>query len=223
MFQIRKPSSMHLRKYSIFLALIAAISISACTPSKKLGRVTGDMTKEGSKQNLSSPAGDFTLRPPNEMRRMGQDSVPWSSAIPQSKDNGVVVYFFGQGASIALASPHLRIEYISTSMSGAGNSEELFEWLKGMFVGDNYQGEVVSEGKTITTADGKAVPWLEIAIPETKDPTREELTRSAKSMLWAYIPLGDNYLIGINATAVFPEDYRELKKAFFTTVGSFRE
>lgn len=214
---------MPFRNFISLFALLVAVSLTACTPGKKRGRVTGDMTKQGAKQRLTSPAGDFTLRPPNEMRRMGRDSVPWSSAIPQSNDNGVVVYFFGQGASIALASPHLRIEYISRSMEGTASAEELFAWLKGLFVGENYQGEVVSEGKTITTDNGKEVPWLEISIPETADPVREGLTRSAKSMLWAYIPLGEEYLIGVNATAVFPEDYRELKKAFFTTVKSFSE
>lgn len=214
---------MPLRNSISLLVLFLAIGFTACTPGKKRGRVTGDMTKQGAKQKLSSPAGEFSLRPPNEMRRMGQDSVPWSSAIPQSKDNGVVVYFFGQGASIALASPHLRVEYINRSLDGVGSPEKLFEWLKGMFVGENYEGEVVSEGKTITTADGNKVPWLEISIPETADPNREGLTRSAKSMLWAYIPLGEEYLIGVNATAVFSEDYRELKKAFFTTVQSFKE
>jgi hypothetical protein len=212
-----------MRTHLSLLALIIAIGLSACTPGKNRGGKSDDLSKAGPVQHFTSPGGDFSLAPPASLRRMGHDSVPWSSAIPQTDENGVVAYFFGGAKTIALASPHLRVEYLSRSMDGAGSPEDLFSWLKGLFMGENYGGSLVSEGKTLTTGDGKPVPYLEISIPAKPDPNHPETTRSGKSMIWAYIPLGEDYLLGVNGTAVFPEDYRDLKKAFVTTIQSFRE
>lgn len=201
------------------LIALLGFGLTACTGNRSARKAH----KPGPKQTFVSEGGNFSLRPPAEMRRLGSDSVPWAATIPTSNENGVVVYFFAEKTSVALASPHIRVEYLSRSIRGAETSEQLFTWLKGLFLNEDQKGKLLSEGKTITTADGQEVPYLEIAIPQSFAPDDPTVLRSAKHMIWAYVPAKDGHFIGFNATTVDPATYPDLKKDFLVTVASFQQ
>lgn len=207
----------HMNKMrSFFFSLAILLLFLGCT-SKNASR---SRKKAMVQHHLLAPGGDFSLRVPGEMQRFGADSVPWAGAMPQSKDNAVIVYFFEEGASVALASPQIRVEYLRKAMEGVGSAENLFAWLKGVFIGGDYQGELVSEGESVTTKAGKQVSILEIKTPTTDHPSGSGPKRTGKHMIWAYLDQGD-FLIGFAGTALDQEAYKVLRKKFLALVASY--
>ncbi|HHG85763.1 MAG TPA: hypothetical protein ENJ82_13530 [Bacteroidetes bacterium] len=162
------------------------------------------------------------MKIPAQMLQMGYDSVPWSYSLPHTEENGVIVYYFSEGASIALASPQIRVEYLSRSLKGVSSTNELFDWLKGLFVNENYKGKLISDQETVRTANGQEIQLLEILTPNTKDPNDANLKRSGKYMIWAYIEKGA-YLIGFSGTALDATAYKRLRKEFLQLLISYSE
>ncbi|MEM1000155.1 MAG: hypothetical protein AAGN35_24080 [Bacteroidota bacterium] len=162
----------------------------------------------------------FSIAELPELKMVHPDSVGWASYMAQTEDNGTIGYYFIKGYDLQLASPQIRIEYINKALPDCGSVEELFNWLKGVFVNDERQATVLNEGQTIATTDGQIVELLELRQPQLS--LNDSLARSSKTMAYAYIDQGERF-VALNFTATEDDAYDEGLPLFKDMILSYRK
>jgi len=168
--------------------------------------------------SLSEAGTSFSLADIDGLKFVNADSVPWAGYMQETPENGQIAYFFVKGHDIQLASPHVRLEYISKSLPNCESEEALIEWIKSYFVTPERKGKVIGEGE-IQTLDAKTVKITEIAVPNQQ--VDDSLTRSRKYMAWAYVEDG-NQFVGFNFTSVDSASYGQEFGKFQQLVRSFK-
>lgn len=150
------------------------------------------------------------------------DEVPWAAALNYNADNGVMAFYFPEGAQVLMATPQIRMEYLSKSLEGCESEAGLFSWLKELFTAAPYNGTVITESESHTTKDGRKVRLLEIHTPPRESQSGEATTQFAgKKMAWSYIDTGD-FWVAINATSTDEEAWPRLRRALVTLVETFQ-
>lgn len=165
--------------------------------------------KGGVSFSLAKVEGFYTVFP---------DSVGWSGYMPQTEDNGQILYLFMENQPVELASPQVRVEYIAKSLQNCGTVKEMQDWLKGVFINSERQGEIIG-GEPLKTLDGQDVEVLEIFVPETQ--VSDTLRRTGKRMAWAYTEDGDRW-VGFNFSAVDSGEYAKGMPLFRKVVRSYK-
>jgi hypothetical protein len=160
----------------------------------------------------------FSFAKLDGLKSVHRDSVPWGYMMPQSEMNGQVMYYFFPGYALELASPQIRIEYMSKSLKGCGSIDSILTWLKGLYIGSERNGKLVGERK-VGTVGGDELTLLEISVEEFK---RDTIALASKQMGWAYADQGD-MILGITYSAVKPEDYNQGYALFKDLVMSYKK
>ncbi|MEM7037315.1 MAG: hypothetical protein AAF570_10070 [Bacteroidota bacterium] len=216
-------------KYLLICGL-GALMLAACTGQRK------SKTKEDARpHHFTAVDKQFSFHVPATLQRFGWDSVPWAATMPKGDQNGVVVYFFLEGERVMLSAPQIRVEYVAKSMPGAETREQLFNWLKSVFVNSNREGRVMDETTELDVA-GEKVRLLEIHTPELtmsnsnsdddgaeshdSDDGEDRPVRAEKQMLWAFLSHGE-YWIGLACSATNPAKFEALRPHFHALVRSF--
>ena len=162
----------------------------------------------------------FSVAALPDLKAVQYDSVGWASYMPQTEENGQVIYYFFRGYDMKLGSPQIRIEYIAKSLPNCGTVEELFTWVKSVFVNEERNAKIITEGTTLAAMDGQITELLEIRQPETM--TSDSVMRGTKSMAYAYIDQGERF-VALNFTAVEDEDYAAGLPIFKDLILSYRK
>ncbi|MEM7036433.1 MAG: hypothetical protein AAF570_05580 [Bacteroidota bacterium] len=162
----------------------------------------------------------FSLANIDGFKMSHPDSVPWANYMPDTDGNGQIHYFFRIGHKVELSSPQVRVEYIAKDMPSCGSLDELQGWLKQSFVNDERKCQVISTGGTVKTMDGQDIEIFEIHCPQYH--VNDSLTRSEKTMAWAYVDHDTRY-VGFSYSAVNPSDYDEALPLFKDLVRSYKD
>lgn len=162
----------------------------------------------------------FSVAALPDLKPVQRDSVGWSGYMPETEENGQVIYYFLRGYGMDLADPQIRIEYIAKSLPNCATTEELFNWLKGVFVNEERQGVILSEGTTLATMDGQIVELLEIKQPQVM--TNDSVMRSSKSMAYAYLDQGERF-VALNFAAAEDDTYQQGLDLFKDLILSYRK
>jgi hypothetical protein len=204
------------------LTLMIFLGLAGCKPGDGIDPAQKARIEELSqlpRQSFNKGGVSFTVAELPELRRVWPDSVGWASSMPQTEDNGPIVYYFVRGYDQQLSSPQIRIEYINKALPDCGTVDELFGWLKGVFITER-QASVINEGQTLATASGEIIRLLEIRQPVTQ--VNDSLTRSSKSMAFAYMDQGERF-VALNFTALEDEDYSRGLPLFKDIILSYRK
>ena len=160
----------------------------------------------------------LTLAELEGLKPMSRDSVPWSSMMLESPDNGQLIYFFYPGYAIELGSPQIRVEFMSRSLKGCSSPDSVLIWLKGLFVNPDQNGKIIGENP-IHTIGGEKMTFLEILRPENL--YEDSVLYAAKRMACAYAEQ-KNHLIGFSFTALTEDDYNQNLPLFKDLVRSYK-
>lgn len=204
------------------LTLMIFLALAGCKPGDGIDPAQKARIEELNqlpRHSFNKGGVSFAIADLPELRRVWPDSVGWASYMPQTEDNGPIVYYFVRGYDQQLASPQIRIEYINKALPDCGTVDELFSWLKGVFVTER-QASIINEGQTLATAGGEIVRLLEIRQPTSA--VNDSLTRSEKSMAFAYLDQGERF-VAVNFTAVEDEDYNRGLPLFKDMILSYRK
>ena len=150
---------------------------------------------------------------------MHRDSVSWGHLLPQTEDNGPIGYYFVNDDR-TLSAPQIRMEYINKSLPEMGSPDQIFSWLKSVFINPMQGGELKSEGEKVKTMDGQEVEILEIIRPAFQE--SDSIARSLKLMAWAYIDHDDRY-VALNLTAIDESDYNKGFPMFKDLIRSYKD
>lgn len=196
-----------------FLLIAVSILFAACKTSSSsdlaiLPRSSYDI------QGVS-----FSLADLPELTKVNRDSVGWAQLLPQTDENAPIVYYFLNDQR-TLTAPHIRLEYIDKKLPGMGEVNEIHDWLKSVFVNETQKGELISEGRVLSTMDGQDVSLLEIVRPANTP--NDSISLGLKMMAWAYIDHNDRY-IACNFSATMEEDYKPGLVAFEKLVRSYKD
>lgn len=162
---------------------------------------------------------NFSLADIDGYKEVNPDSVGWAGFMQQTPENGQITYFFLTGHEIELASPQVRVEYIAKSLPNCGSEQELVDWVKGAFLTPEQQGKLIGES-SVTTLDETPVKVTEIQVPTRT--VNDSLSRSGKSMAWAYVDAGDRF-VAFNFTSVDSSEYVRGMGMFKQLVRSYKK
>lgn len=211
-----------------YILVMVALLVQACktTPTNPDSNIPERSVDEATLARLPRATFEkggvkFSLANLDGFYRVPKDSVPWSFQLPESGDNGQIVYYFMQGSEIEMGSPHVRVEYISRNLPGCSTADSLFDWLKTMYVNPQRSGKVLDNGNTVTTADNQEVKLLEIFIPQYTRPEDSALL-AGKYMSWAYVPQNDRF-VALNLTTTEKTKYEMTLPMFKDLIRSYRK
>lgn len=148
-----------------------------------------------------------------------RDSVAWGHLIPQTEENGPIVYYFVNDKRI-LSAPHIRVEYIDRKIPRMGTVADIHGWLQEVFVNPTQGGRVISNGEKVKTMDGQEVEIFQIERPAFME--SDTVARSYKVMSWAYIDHDDRF-VAVNLTTVDSTDQAKGYPLFENLVRSYRK
>jgi hypothetical protein len=203
--------------------LLVCLAWFGCGPGDGIDSAQKERIEELSqlpRSSFNKGGVSFSIADLPELKQVHPDSVGWASYMPQTEDNGTIAYYFVKGYDVQLASPQVRIEYINKALPDCGSVEELFNWLKGVFVNEDRQASVLNEGQTIATTDGQIVELLEIRQPDVM--VNDSIARSSKSMAYAYIDQGERF-VALNFTATKDAEYDEGLPLFKDMILSYKK
>lgn len=214
-------------KKIVYILALAALVFQACkTPAQKEGKIPDRSVDAATLARLPRSTFDrggvkFSLANLDGLFRVPKDSVGWSVQLPESNDNGQIVYYFLQGETIEMGSPHVRIEYISRALPGCSTSDSLFNWLENMYINPERQGKLMYNGDNVETLDNQTVRVLEIFIPQYTRVEDSSLL-SGKYMAWAYVEHQDRF-VAMNLTTTEKAKYSASLPMFKDLIRSYRK
>ena len=211
-----------MRIHIVFL-LAFAVLFSACNTSKS-GDSNGGSSYNEDLKNLSRAKFDmgnvsFSVADIPGLTKVNRDSVGWATYLPQTAENAPIVYYF-MDMKRTLSAPHVRLEYIDKQLDLMGSTESIFNWLKGLYINPEQQGQIIEEGEKVRTMDGQEVEILAIKRPEVA--VNDTLMRGLKLMAWAYVDHNDRY-VAMNFSATDQADFEEGMPQFKDLVRSYHD
>jgi hypothetical protein len=203
-----------MRNYvQLILIALSALSLVGCK-----SKVSNDDIIGLPRQSYARGGVSFSIAQVEGFKELAPDSVGWSSYMPQTDENGQVTYLFLTGHEVQLASPHMRIEYISKTLPNCKTVKEMQDWLKSIFLTPERQGKV-AESPSVTTLDGQEVEVLEIYTPAAA--ISDSVSRSQKRMAWSYIEDGDRW-VAFNFSSADSSEYFRGLDLYRKVVRSFK-
>lgn len=154
-----------------------------------------------------------------DLDKVHRDSVGWGHLLPQTEENGPIVYYFVNDKRI-LSAPHIRVEYIDKKIPRMGTVGEIHDWLKEVFVNPVQGGQIGMEGEMVKTMDGQEVEILQIVRPAFQE--NDTISRSQKIMTWAYIDHDDRF-VAVNLTTIDDTDQAKGMPLFRKLVRSYKD
>lgn len=201
----------------ILAVLLLLAMISGCKGGKQTGN--NDELAGLPRTSFSTGGVTFSLANVKDLELMNRDSVDWGHLIPQTEENGPIVYYFTTTIH-TLASPHIRIEYIDKKIENMGTVESINGWLKSLFMNDYQQGKILNENETLTTLDGQDVKLLEIHRPSGY--VNDSVQRGDKYMAWSYVDHNDRF-VAFNFSTTEESDYNDGMPLFKDLVRSYKD
>ncbi len=203
------------------LSILSVLVLFSLFTSCKGGKQTGGNEELAGLPRTSFNTGgvSFSLANIKDMDQVHRDSVDWGYLIPQTEENGPIVYYFTTTLQ-TLAAPHVRIEYIDKKIDNMGTVESIHGWLKELFMNDVQKGKILSEDQTLTTMDGQEVKLLEIHRPAGF--VNDSVQRGDKFMAWSYVDQNDRF-VAFNFSTTEQENYDQGMPLFKDLVRSYKE
>ena len=204
----------------ILAALLLVVGLASCKGGKQSSESGLNEELAGLPRTAYSTGGvSFSLADIKDMEMVHRDSVGWGHLIPQTEENGPIVYYFTTTLR-TLAAPHVRIEYIDKKIDQMGSVESINNWLKSVFINPMQNGTVTNENETLTTMDGQEVGLLEIHRPGGM--VNDSVQRGDKFMAWSYVDHEDRF-VAFNFTASEQSDYDQGMPLFRDLVRSYKD
>ena len=205
----------------IAIVLLLFAALTNCKGGKQSGSGSGINEELAKLPRTSYSTGGvtFSLADITDLEQVNRDSVQWGHLIPQTEENGPIVYYFSTTIR-TLAAPHVRIEYIDKKIDQMGSVESIHSWLKSLFLNEMQNGKVLNENEILTTLDGQEVKVLEIHRPGGI--VNDSVQRGDKFMAWSYVDHSDRY-VAFNFSATEQDEYDQGMPLFKDLVRSYKD
>lgn len=205
--------------YLSSLVLILFVLAGCKTGSGSDGQNGNEDLKDLPRSSFNVGGVSFSFGDIPDLAQVHRDSVGWGHLLPQTEQNGPIVYYFVNDIR-TLSAPHIRVEYIDKNIPRMGTVPEIHDWLKEVFVNPVQGGQVGSQGGVVKTMDGQEVEILQIIRPAFQE--NDTIARGNKIMTWAYIDHDDRF-VAVNLTTIDDSDQEKGYPMFEQLVRSYRD
>ncbi len=146
---------------------------------------------------------------------MTNDQVPWINVDNYSELNGNFITYVRNGRTLSLENPYIQVQYIGKKVPSFSSIDSAYIWVDDLFM-NRLEGEALTERYELETQSGAKAICKDYKYPDRNG-------RKGKHLAYAYIDMGDEYLLGIVLTTVIGSDFLPNKPLFQDLVKSYCE
>ncbi|MDB4285831.1 hypothetical protein N9933_00855 [bacterium] len=155
----------------------------------------------------------FKLVHQNPIVPVTSDKLYWIDENNSNEQVGVFATYMMQGREINLRSTQIRVDYFKKSLPGCSTTDSLFDWWQAtQLTGPG--AKVMKEQQMIKTAGGQGAEVMELFAVKQD-------SLSPKFLAIALLDYHDEYMIGLNLTAVDTFEYVDALPSFYKLLESF--